>query len=129
MGGEVPKSYYFSGKPDNNNKKSLTVASGSKEHLEFKVERAGDVLKWVYYLPVYICALEIHQNKIIIYNLYFDSYVRWNFHSEESDIGFAVYRKKDSELLPIVPHDRVDCQMSAEEGEIDCGETGVCKFF
>ena len=93
------------------------------------MERAGDVLKWVYYLPVYICALEIHQNKIIIYNLYFDSYVRWNFHSEESDIGFAVYRKKDNELLPIVPHDRVDCQMSAEEGEIDCGETGVCKFF
>ncbi|XP_046460746.1 SEC14-like protein 2 [Daphnia pulex] len=94
MGGEVPKSYYFSGKPDTANKKSLSISSGSKEHLEFKVERSGDILKW-------------------------------NFHSEESDIGFAVYRKQGSELIPVVPHDRVDCQMSAEEGEIDCGETGV----
>jgi hypothetical protein len=45
MGGEVPKSYYFSGKPDTANKKSLSISSGSKEHLEFKVERSGDILK------------------------------------------------------------------------------------
>lgn len=45
MGGEVPKSYYFSGKPDTSNKKSLTITSGSKEHLEFKVDHPGDVLK------------------------------------------------------------------------------------
>jgi hypothetical protein len=45
MGGEVPKSYYFSGKPDTTNKKTLTISSGSKEHLEFKVEQVGAVIK------------------------------------------------------------------------------------
>lgn len=45
MGGEVPKSYYFSCKPDTANKKTLSVSSGSKEHLEFQVEKAGSVLK------------------------------------------------------------------------------------
>lgn len=45
LGGEVPRSYYFSGKPDTSYKKSLTISSGNKEHLEFKVENEGDVLK------------------------------------------------------------------------------------
>ncbi|KZS17843.1 putative SEC14 protein 2 [Daphnia magna] len=94
MGGEVPKSYYFSCKPDTANKKTLSVSSGSKEHLEFQVDKAGSVLKW-------------------------------NFHCEDGDIVFAVYRKQGSALIPIVPADRVDCQMSPEEGELDCDETGV----
>ncbi|XP_046460749.1 SEC14-like protein 2 [Daphnia pulex] len=94
MGGEVPKSYYFSGKPDTANKKSLSISSGSKEHLEFKVDQVGAILKW-------------------------------DFHSEDSDIAFAVYRKQGGELIPVVPHERVDCDMAAEEGEIHCEETGV----
>ncbi len=97
MGGEVPKSYYFSGKPDTANKKSLSISSGSKEHLEFKVDQVGAILKW-------------------------------DFHSEDSDIAFAVYRKQGGELIPVVPHERVDCDMAAEEGELHCEETGVCKL-
>jgi hypothetical protein len=54
---------------------------------------------------------------------------KWDFHSEDSDIAFAVYRKQGNELIPIVPHDRVDCDVSPEEGEIDCYDTGVCKLF
>lgn len=38
-----------------------------------------------------------------------------------------MYRKQGSELIPIVPYDRVDCDVSPEEGEIDCDYTGVCK--
>jgi hypothetical protein len=38
-----------------------------------------------------------------------------------------VYRKQGSELIPVVPYDRVDCDLSAEEGAIDCYDTGVCK--
>lgn len=45
MGGEVPKSYYFTRKSDTTNKTSLTVSSGSKEQLEFPVTQAGSVLK------------------------------------------------------------------------------------
>ncbi|EFX85364.1 hypothetical protein DAPPUDRAFT_222617 [Daphnia pulex] len=94
MGGVVPKSYYFSGKSDTTNKTPLTVANGSKEHVEFQVKRAGDVLKW-------------------------------DFHTEEGDIAFALYKKQDGELIPIVHFDRVDCDMSTEEGELQCDDTGV----
>ncbi|XP_046633856.1 SEC14-like protein 2 [Daphnia pulicaria] len=94
MGGVVPKSCYFSCKPDISNKKSLSISRGSKEHLEFPVKEAGAVLKW-------------------------------DFHTEESDIGFAVYRKQGNELIAIVPSDRIDCDMSTEEGELQCDEPGV----
>ncbi|XP_046460717.1 SEC14-like protein 2 [Daphnia pulex] len=53
------------------------------------------------------------------------SVLKWDFHSEESDIAFAIYRKQGSELISIVPHDRVDCHMSPEEGEIFCDYVGV----
>lgn len=45
MGGEVPKSYYFSEKPSTANKTPLSVSSGSKERLEFDVKKAGSTLK------------------------------------------------------------------------------------
>lgn len=53
---------------------------------------------------------------------------RWDFHSEDGDIAFAVYRKQGSGFCAIVPHDRVDCDMLPEKGEIRCDETGVCKL-
>jgi len=49
--------------------------------------------------------------------------------SIRGDIAFAVYRKKNEELIPVVPHGRVDCHMSPEEGEIDCEYCGLCKYF
>ena len=30
-------------------------------------------------------------------------------------------------MIAVVPHERVDCLNSAEEGEIPCEETGLCK--
>jgi hypothetical protein len=53
--------------------------------------------------------------------------LRWDFHLEEGEISFAVYRKEGNELIPIVPSNRVDCDMSTEEGEVRCDEPGVCK--
>ncbi len=44
MGGEVPKSYYLNAKLDNKNKKPLEISRGSKELLELKVQKAGDIL-------------------------------------------------------------------------------------
>ncbi|XP_057372015.1 SEC14-like protein 2 [Daphnia carinata] len=94
MGGEVPKSYYFTRNLDATNKKCFTVPNGSKEQLEFQVTQAGAILKW-------------------------------DFHSEGGDIAFAVYRKEDSQLIAVVPHDRIDCHVIPEEGLIHCDETGV----
>uniref|UniRef100_A0A0P6EZV9 Cral/trio domain-containing protein n=2 Tax=Daphnia magna TaxID=35525 RepID=A0A0P6EZV9_9CRUS len=51
--------------------------------------------------------------------------LKWDFHSEGGDIAFAIYRKEDSQLIPVVPHERVDCHVSSEEGEIHCDGIGV----
>ncbi|XP_046460719.1 SEC14-like protein 2 [Daphnia pulex] len=95
MGGVVPKSYYFSG-----NKPDV----GNKKSLS--ISRGSKE------------QLEFQVNQA-------SSILKWDFHSEESDIGFAVYRKEGSELIPVVPPERVDCHLSAEEGEIPCDSTGV----
>ena len=52
---------------------------------------------------------------------------RWEFKCDDGDIAFAVYLKKGNEMIAVVPHERVDCLNSAEEGEIACEETGLCK--
>ena len=79
--------------------------------------------------------LETSSSKIVISQLeegrffpHNSPFCRWSFHSEDSDIAFAVYQKQGSELITIVPRDRVDCHMYCEEGEISCDETGVCKL-
>lgn len=54
---------------------------------------------------------------------------RWEFFSEDSDVAFALYQKKESELIPLVPRDRVDCHISNEEGEIQCTSSGTCKLY
>uniref|UniRef100_A0A0P5RU89 Cral/trio domain-containing protein n=1 Tax=Daphnia magna TaxID=35525 RepID=A0A0P5RU89_9CRUS len=51
--------------------------------------------------------------------------LKWDFHSEEGDIAFAIYRKGDGQMIPVVPHERVDCHVSPEEGEICCDNAGV----
>jgi hypothetical protein len=58
----------------------------------------------------------------------FSVYLRWDFHLEEGDIAFTVYRMEGCEFISIVPPNRVDCDMSTEEGEIRCDEPGVCKL-
>lgn len=120
MGGEVPKSYYLNGTSSTTDKKCLPISSGSKERLEFQVKNAGTILKYVF----------LNDFKMQPENLRcFLTFLRWDFHSEESDIAFAVHRKQGSELIPVVPHDRVECHMSPEEGEIYCDHAGVCKLF
>lgn len=46
MGGEVPKSYYFTGRTETINKTFLSISSGCKERLEYHVQEAGSVLKY-----------------------------------------------------------------------------------
>ncbi|EFX85360.1 hypothetical protein DAPPUDRAFT_300433 [Daphnia pulex] len=95
MGGLVPKSYYFSC-----NKPEI----GNKKSLSIP-RGSKEQLEF-----------QVKEASTVF---------KWDFHSEGSDIGFAVYRKEGSELIPVVPHDRVDCHLSAEEGEIPCDSTGV----
>ena len=122
MGGTVPKSYYFSNqaKFDTSNKKSVSVGRGSKEHLEFKVDKPNSIIK-------YLILLEELENRALHLIWYCFYSCRWEFQCDDGDIAFAVYLKKGNEMIAVVPHERVDCLNSAEEGEIPCEETGLCK--
>jgi len=46
------------------------------------------------------------------------STLRWEFHSEVGDIGYAIYHDRDGERSVISPNCRVDCDITTEEGEI-----------
>lgn len=44
MGGEVPKSYYFTNKIKTNNKKCIAIPNGAKEQLEYEINKPGSIL-------------------------------------------------------------------------------------
>jgi len=91
MGGLIPKSYYFndqSNKKSNYNNKKILTISYGSK----------EKLEYNVKLP--------------------GSKIRWNFYSEEGDISFGIYKKNGNQKTVIVPKDRVDCHIAAEEGEI-----------
>ena len=51
---------------------------------------------------------------------------RWEFYTDDSDIAYAVYIKKGSDLVPVVPTERVDSHITNEEGELHCDGAGTC---
>jgi hypothetical protein len=53
---------------------------------------------------------------------------RWAFNTDEGDIAFAVYRKKDGQLIELVPRERVDSHVCVEEGELICDDAGLCEY-
>lgn len=55
--------------------------------------------------------------------------IRWEFITEGGDIGFRVYYKHPKEgTVDLVPHERVQSQMLAEEGQLVCEKEGNCKI-
>lgn len=65
-----------------------------------------------------------------LYILNFIYYIlRWEFRTEDFDIGFGVSRKvKKGEEEVLVPLQRVNSQLVTEEGCLVCTEPGTCKF-
>lgn len=54
---------------------------------------------------------------------------RWEFRSEDFDIGFGVSRKvKKGEEEVLVPLQRVNSQLVTEEGYLLCSDPGTCKY-
>ena len=47
---------------------------------------------------------------------------RWEFFTEDGDIGFHVYYKKDKKHIDILPNERIDTHLCKQEGEIVCKE-------
>lgn len=117
MGGKIPQSHYFNEVLDTTNKKELAIPKASKKILEFPLNNLGDLLKYIH---------SLYDPRVDLFKISFNH--RWDFHSEEGDVAFAVYRKHGSKFVTIFPHDRVNCHLSPEKGEICCEETGVCKL-
>lgn len=120
MGGLVPKSYYLANQPKTEiaNKKDLTLSPGTKERLEFLIDIPNSILRY-WSSSIFL----------VILFLFEALFFRWEFYSETADVAFAVYRKAGKEAITLIPHGRVDCHISTEEGELRCEETGTCKYF
>ncbi|EFX85317.1 hypothetical protein DAPPUDRAFT_237865 [Daphnia pulex] len=91
-GGEVPQSYYLDiVKPTpKKNMTSISVASGSKKKLEYKIIQSNSVL-------------------------------RWEFMTEDGDIGFsAYYVERNGEKVDLMSSERIQSHLMMEEGELLC---------
>lgn len=56
---------------------------------------------------------------------------RWEFHSEDGNVGFSVTRKSgdlNENMVKVVPYSKVDCHVSPIQGDILCEESGLCNF-
>ena len=119
MGGPVPKSYYFScNKPvPTSDMVAATILSGNKLKLKFEVTS-----------PVILRQLTIlrsisSRNRLMTFYIRF----RWEFFTEEGDIGFGIHYKKDNKKIDIIPVERIDTHLFKQEGEIVCKELCTCK--
>jgi hypothetical protein len=51
----------------------------------------------------------------------------WKFYSDNGDVAFAIhYKNVKGEKIPIFPHQRINCHVSAEKGEINCQNLASC---
>ncbi|XP_013402720.2 SEC14-like protein 2 [Lingula anatina] len=105
IGGEVPKSYYL------REKDQL-----SSEYLVKSVIKKGSML------PV---ELEVNEPGCAI---------RWEFHTENHDIGYAIYYKTSpgeqnvSDMEVVVGNKRVNSHLVPEDGTVYCSKAGIYVF-
>lgn len=60
----------------------------------------------------------------IVLNLF-----RWEFRTEDYDIGFGVvYYRNGKKEVPVVPIKRVNAHQVAQDDSLTCEEVGTCKF-
>lgn len=52
---------------------------------------------------------------------------RWEFKTEDYDIGFGVLHIVDGKSHPVKPVERVNSHVVAEDGSINCDKIGTCK--
>ncbi|XP_046460797.1 SEC14-like protein 2 [Daphnia pulex] len=92
LGGEVPQSYYMEAiKPTpNKNMTSLSIPSGSKKKLEFKVIQSNSILKWEFMTE--------------------DGDIGFGVH----------YVERNGDKFDLVNNERVESHLMMEEGELLC---------
>jgi hypothetical protein len=53
---------------------------------------------------------------------------RYEFMSEEGDIGFRVYYLEEDKKVDVVPSQRIDSHLMMESGAISCWRSNTCQF-
>jgi len=90
MGGKVPETYYFSRNKPVPTSDMVSAIVPSGNKLKIKFEINSPVI------------------------------LKWEFFTEEDDIGIEIYYKKNSKKIEVIPAERIDSSLFVHEGEIVC---------
>jgi hypothetical protein len=59
----------------------------------------------------------------------FNFFYRWEFMSEDSDIGFSVYYlERNGDRVDIITNERVQSHLMMEEGDVVCVRPVLCRL-
>lgn len=99
---------------------SISVASGSKKKLEYKIIQSNSVLRYFSdenkRFDFFTLAFQLIEN-------------RWEFMTEDGDIGFsAYYVERNGEKVDLMSSERIQSHLMMEEGELLCVRPVLCKF-
>lgn len=64
----------------------------------------------------------------LIETLFLSFFSRWEYKTEEHDIGFGVFRKNGDDWEEVVPIERRDCSIMTLDGSYKCKDPGTCKW-
>lgn len=92
MGGLVPKSYYFAYNKPVPTSDMVKAVIPSSNKLKLKFEITCPVI------------------------------LKWEFFTEDGDIGINIFHRKDDTKVDIIPNERIDSHLFKHEGEIVCKE-------
>ena len=54
-------------------------------------------------------------------------FFRWEYKTEEHDIGFGLFRKNGDDWEEVLPIERKDCSVITLDGSYKCKDPGTCK--
>ena len=82
-------------------------------------------LNWIYSQIIFLFAF-ISLKIILVSSFYF---IRYEFHTDDYDIGFGIdYLKDDLTSEPVLPSKRIESHLNVSKGTLVCTNPGTCKF-
>lgn len=105
-------------------------------HLNHKIGIIVDRLKLMHHHQYIIVIIIILNTWLYCYfqpvdnfGFYYTAWnCRWEFKTEDHDIGFGVFYKSPKGSVPVVETSRVNSHVVAEDGSYICDKTGTCAF-
>lgn len=133
--GPVPSSYYVRQHVKVDYEQCTVVKRGSSQQLDYEILFPGCVLRLASLIPP-PKAPGIEGNTFPPFKLLntFSCPTRWQFATENADIGFGVFLKdikgpcqKVAQMQEVVPSQRYNAHLVPEDGSLTCERPGVCE--